>query len=102
MLFNSYDYLIWFLPGTLVVFFLLGRRPLAAQAWLTLASLFFYGWWNPWHLPLILGSIAFNFVVARGLQKGAPRGLLAFGVAANLAVLGVFKYADFFLVNART
>ncbi len=100
MLFNSYDYLIWFLPGTLVVFFLLGRRPLAAQAWLTLASLFFYGWWNPWHLPLILGSIAFNFVVARGLQKGAPRGLLAFGVAANLAVLGVFKYADFFLVNA--
>jgi D-alanyl-lipoteichoic acid acyltransferase DltB (MBOAT superfamily) len=100
MLFNSYDYLIWFLPGTLVVFFLLGRRPLAAQAWLTLASLFFYGWWNLWHLPLILGSIAFNFVVARGLQKGASRGLLAFGVAANLAVLGVFKYADFFLVNA--
>ena len=32
MLFNSYEYLLWFLPGTLVVFFLLGRRPLAAQA----------------------------------------------------------------------
>jgi len=100
MLFNSYDYLIWFLPGTLAVFFLLGRRPFAAQVWLTVASLFFYGWWNPWHLPLILGSVAFNFAVASRLQRRATRAMLAFGIAANLAVLGVFKYADFFLVNA--
>jgi D-alanyl-lipoteichoic acid acyltransferase DltB (MBOAT superfamily) len=99
MLFNSYDYLLWFLPGTLVVFFLLGRRPQAAQAWLTVASLFFYGWWNPWHLPLILGSIAFNFAIARFLQAGAPRAVLALGVAANLVLLGVFKYADFFIAN---
>ncbi len=100
MLFNSYDYLLWFLPGTLVVFFLLGRRPFAAQVWLTVASLFFYGWWNPWHLPLILGSIAFNFGIARLLQRRAARAVLALGVAVNLAVLGVFKYADFFLANA--
>jgi D-alanyl-lipoteichoic acid acyltransferase DltB (MBOAT superfamily) len=100
MLFNSYEYLLWFLPATLVVFFLLGRRPLAAQAWLTLASLFFYGWWNPWHLPLIAGSIAFNFAVATALRRGAGGRMLAFGVAANLALLGVFKYADFFLANA--
>jgi len=100
MLFNSYEYLLWFLPGTLVVFFLLGRRPLAAQAWLTLASLFFYGWWNPWHLPLIAGSIVFNFAVAAALRRGAGGGMLAFGVAANLALLGVFKYADFFIANA--
>ena len=100
MLFNSYEYLLWFLPGTLVVFFLLGRRPLAAQAWLTLASLFFYGWWNPRHLPLIAGSIVFNFAVAAALRRGAGGRMLAFGVAANLALLGVFKYADFFLANA--
>jgi hypothetical protein len=42
-----------------------------SKAWLLIASLFFYGWWNPWHLPLILGSIAFNFVIARWLQAGA-------------------------------
>ena len=100
MLFNSYDYLLWFLPGTLVVFFVLGRRPFAAQVWLTIASLFFYGWWNPWHLPLILGSVAFNFGIARLLQARATRSVLALGIAANLAVLGVFKYADFFLANA--
>jgi D-alanyl-lipoteichoic acid acyltransferase DltB (MBOAT superfamily) len=100
MLFNSYDYLLWFLPGTLAVFFVLGRRPLAAQAWLTVASLVFYGWWNPWHLPLIAGSIAFNFAVAAALRRGAGGTTLALGVAANLALLGVFKYADFFLANA--
>ena len=99
MLFNSYDYLLWFLPAALIVFFALGRRPLAAQAWLTVASLVFYGWWNPWHLPLILGSIAVNFAVARALQRGAGRAILAFGIAANLAVLGVFKYADFLVAN---
>ncbi len=100
MLFNSYEYLLWFLPAALVVFFALGRWPLAAQTWLTLASLFFYGWWNPWHLPLILGSIAFNFAIAAALRRGAGGGVLAFGVAANLALLGVYKYADFFLANA--
>ncbi len=100
MLFNSYDYLLWFLPAALVAFFALGRRPLAAQAWLTVASLVFYGWWNPRHLPLILGSIGFNFGIALALQRGAGRLLLAIGIAVNLAVLGVFKYADFFLANA--
>ena len=100
MLFNSYEYLLWFLPGALLMFFALGWRPLAAQAWLALASLFFYGWWNPWHLPLILGSIAFNFAIAAALRRGAGRVVLALGVAANLALLGVYKYADFFLANA--
>jgi alginate O-acetyltransferase complex protein AlgI len=100
VLFNSYEYLLWFLPATLVGFFLLGRRPLAAQTWLTLASLFFYGWWNPWHLPLIAGSIVFNFAVAAALRRGAGGAMLAFGVAANLVLLGIFKYADFFLANA--
>jgi alginate O-acetyltransferase complex protein AlgI len=100
MLFNSYDYLLWFLPGTLAVFFLLGRRPAAAQAWLVLASLLFYGWWNPWHLPLIAGSIVFNFAVAAALRRGAGRGTLAFGIAGDLGLLGVYKYADFLLANA--
>ncbi len=81
MLFNSYDYLLWFLPAALLVFFALGRHPLAAQAWLTVASLVFYGWWNPWHLPLILGSVGVNFAVARALQRGAGRLALALGIS---------------------
>jgi D-alanyl-lipoteichoic acid acyltransferase DltB (MBOAT superfamily) len=100
MLFNSYDYLLWFLPATLIVFFALGTRPRVAQASLTLASLLFYGWWDWRYLPLILGSIVVNFAFATALQRQPSRALLTMGVALNLGLLGVFKYADFFLANA--
>ena len=99
MLFNSYDYLLWFLPAALLVFFALGARPRLAQASLTLASLVFYGWWDLRYLPLILGSLVVNFAIARALQRRSSRPLLAAGIALNLGLLGVFKYADFFLAN---
>ncbi len=110
MLFNSYEYLIYFLPLALGAFFLLGRiRASFAVGALVAASLFFYAWWNPRYLPLILGSIGFNFAVGRMLRIGAEsvpgpssvraKALLAFGVGANLLVLGVFKYADFAVRN---
>ena len=99
MLFNSYDYLLWFLPATLLVFFALGARPRLAQASLTVASLVFYGWWDLRYLPLILGSVVVNFAIARALQRRPSRPLLAAGIALNLGLLGVFKYADFFLAN---
>ncbi len=100
MLFNSYDYLLWFLPATLLVFFALGARPRLAQAALTIASLVFYGWWDLRYLPLIVGSIAVNFAIALALQRKPSRALLATGVALDLGLLGIFKYADFFLANA--
>jgi alginate O-acetyltransferase complex protein AlgI len=102
MLFNSYDYLLYFLPLSLVGFFALGRRPTWAVAWLVAASLFFYAWWDPRYLPLILGSIGFNFIVGRALRRRPPRArvVLGCGIAANLLLLGVFKYADFALDNA--
>jgi len=102
MLFNSYEYLIYFLPLSLVIYFVLGRRAAWAATWLVAASLFFYGWWNPRYLPLILASIGFNFGVGRMLRRGGRRAKawLAFGVAANLGLLGVFKYADFAVRNA--
>lgn len=63
---------------------------------------FFYGWWNPPYLLLLLGSIAFNYVVALRLSLSSrPRLLLAFGIAANLGLLGLFKYAGFFEETAR-
>lgn len=101
MLFNSYEYLIYFLPLSLGVYFLLGRRATWAVGWLVAASLFFYGWWNPKYLPLILASIGFNFAVGRALHRGYvhAKALLACGVAANLLLLGVYKYADFAVRN---
>jgi len=98
VLFNSYEYLIYFLPATVLGFFAFGEHPRWAVRWLVVASLFFYGWWNPAHLPLIVASIGVNFWLAHRIQRSPARHRwLVTGVAANLALLGVYKYADFLL-----
>ncbi len=96
MLFNTLSFLGVYVPVVLAVFLLLGRlrRPDAAILWLGAASLVFYGWDDPWRLlPLILGSILFNFWVGRRLARRHEKWLLVIGVISNLMLLAVFKYA---------
>jgi len=109
MLFNSVEFLFLFFPVLLVVFFVLGRSShRLAATWLTAGSIFFYGWWNPAYIGLLLGSIVFNYLVGYGLARGSDIGsarrkrLLTFGVVCDLALLGYYKYANFFIdtVNA--
>ena len=66
---------------------------------LVVTSLFFYSWWNPIYLLLILGSMIFNFIIGRSLGKTASKALLIFGIIGNVALLGYFKYTDFFIEN---
>lgn len=63
MLFNSYSFLFGYLPIVLIGFFTLCHRHLVhvAKAWLLLSSLFFYGYWDLRFLPLLIGSIIFNY-----------------------------------------
>ena len=97
MLFNAPVFLLGFLPIVLAGFFLIGsfRKPDWAVLWLVGASLFFYGWWRPEFLTLILASIGFNYLLGLRLGSHPDRGVLAFGVAMNLALLGWFKYSGF-------
>ena len=104
MLFNSFAFILAFLPLTLALFSLLfhkyGVRP--ALTLLAAASLFFYGWWNPWYLLLLGGSIIFNFYAGRAVVRAGPqtrrsKQLMLAGVAVNLLVLAFFKYADFLI-----
>ncbi len=107
MLFNSYVFIFAFLPVTLAGYFLLtqfsSHRP--SLLWLTGASLFFYGWWNPQYLLLLLGSILFNYwtglTLARMCRDHSPwlRPTLAGGIAVNLAIIGYYKYAAFIVDN---
>jgi D-alanyl-lipoteichoic acid acyltransferase DltB (MBOAT superfamily) len=105
MLFHSKEFLLYFLPGTFLVWLcltLLGR-PRIALGWLTIASLAFYACWNPPYLALLVGSLAWNFSFGKLVDPALGRPprtrtvLLWIGVAANLALLGYFKYANFFV-----
>jgi alginate O-acetyltransferase complex protein AlgI len=111
MLFNSYEFLFFFLPTTFVVFFALSglRWARAAAAWLALASIFFYGYWNPRFVVLLLLSIALNFLAGRAMlhARAAQRWnlskyVLALALVGNLATLGYFKYANFFVSSINS
>ncbi|MDF9393249.1 MULTISPECIES: MBOAT family O-acyltransferase [Methylococcus] len=103
MLFNSYEFLFLYLPAVLAGFYgLLRRSSDLAVAWLGLASLFFYGWWNPAYVLLLLVSIGFNFLAGRRISLMSQRSrvrrwLLAGSIAADLVLLGYYKYANFFV-----
>jgi alginate O-acetyltransferase complex protein AlgI len=107
MLFNSYEYIFFFLPITFFIYFFLLRRRLVtgAKGFLVFASLFFYSWWNPIYLPIILVSMLFNYMIGEILGKDGEnkrvnrKWVLTFGIVSNLALLGYFKYADFFIEN---
>jgi D-alanyl-lipoteichoic acid acyltransferase DltB (MBOAT superfamily) len=105
MLFNSYPFIFVFLPIVLAGYFLLGRsRDLAPVVWLAAASLLFYAVGNWQFVPLLVGSIAFNYfigwlLIARQFGQRTRFAVLAAGVAGDLAVLGIFKYAGFFAAN---
>ncbi|HAZ41859.1 MAG TPA: membrane-bound O-acyltransferase family protein, partial [Methylococcaceae bacterium] len=109
MLFNSYPFLFLYLPLTLLAFLVLrrGHRSLAIGG-LFLASLIFYGVWNPRDVLLLLGSILFNFWIGQKLQKPAPasarsrRLWLQLGIAIDLGLLGYYKYAGFTAENLGT
>ncbi len=102
MLFNSGIFLFAFLPLAMLGFALAFRwRGLeAAWTWLALASVAFYGWWNPVHVPLLIASVSVNFLLARQLSRlgdaAGSRWLLVAGVVINLGLLGWYKYWHFF------
>jgi len=108
MLFNSYQFVLVFLPLLLIGYELLALSGagLAVPLFLVLGSLFFYGWWD-WRYLLLFGfSIAFNYFWAQALGprpaagadgRFAPPAMLAAGVAINLGLLGYFKYRNFFV-----
>jgi len=106
MLFNSFGFIFLFVPITFAVYFVLNRKNLriSQKSWLILASLFFYGYWNPIYVALLLGSLLFNYAIGltliRKRERLEPsRSMLLVGVAGNLILLAYFKYMDFFITN---
>lgn len=97
MLFNSYLFILLFFPTVAILFFRIGAigHHRIAVAWLVAASLFFYGWWNPAYLGLMLFSILFNYSFGVFLSSRRSKPALTIGVLSNIALLAYFKYANF-------
>ena len=104
MLFTEPSFLFLFLPILLGAYFAV-RRPHARNILLVVASAVFYAKGGGAFTVLILGSIAFNYTMAIGVDRrhgtAAGRSWLAVAVGANLFVLAVLKYADFIVGNAN-
>jgi alginate O-acetyltransferase complex protein AlgI len=102
VLFNSHAFIFVFLPIAVAGFFAIGARSHGmAIAWLAGASLVFYGWWSVHFALLLCASIVANHLFARIIaahaRQGTGRRVLITAVTANLALLAVFKYANFFI-----
>ena len=106
MLFNSYLFILVFLPFVLSTYFVLNHLNLyrCSMLFLLLSSLFFYGYWNFNYVGLLIFSILVNYVfskkiVSTSVQKNKI--LLLFGIIFNVSLLGYFKYSHFFIENVN-
>ena len=100
MLFNSYQF--WgFFAAVILIYRLLGHR--GQNIFLLGASYFFYACWDWRFLGLILLTTAINFFAAIRISTGPPasqKRWLIFSLASSLGILGLFKYANFFLESS--
>jgi len=106
MLFNSYVFMLAFLPLTLLIYFLLGKLPERIQInklFLVLASFLFYGYNNPSYVPIIVASILINYALSQMMLASEKKiirlPLMWLGLLLNLGILFYFKYHDFFATN---
>ncbi len=108
MLFNSYEFIFAFLPITFFIYFYLNHKRLTevSKGFLVFSSLFFYSWWNPIYLPIILVSMIFNYGVGEVFSKDkftkvSKKTVLWFAILSNITLLAYFKYMDFFISNVN-
>ena len=105
MLFNSYIFIFLFLPITLAGYFLINRvgRHTLAQAFLLVASLVFYAYFNISYLWIIVISILFNYTASRLMHKPyknpVRKLILIIALLCNVGLFVYFKYSNFFIDN---
>ena len=103
MLFSSIPFLYYFLPAVLILYFLAPWK--LKNTVLLLSSLIFYGWGEPKLLALMVFTIALFYFCGLAIDRaGEGRGRklwLTVSVVISIALLGLFKYADFFIVNVN-
>ncbi len=105
MLFSSNVFLYFYFPLVLLLYYLTPRK--FRNVTLFLVSLVFYGWGEPVYVLLMLATILVNYVFGAWIhslhqKERSAKGVLAAGVAANLLILGFFKYAGFLVDSLKS
>ena len=104
MLFNSTIFIALFLPLCLIGWYGLQqfKNPAWAKLFLVGMSLWFYGYYNPWYLLILVGSLLVNQGISAAMEHGRSRKLLlTLGLIANIGLLFYFKYFNFFVDNCN-
>src|SRR2546429_1161576 len=102
MLFQSQFYVLAFLPIIVALYYTVAGSAAARQWVLITASLFFYGWWDPRFIILVVSQITATWLLARAYERTGARAWLIAGVVLNLASLGTFRYLVFLLTSLDT
>ena len=104
MVFSSFVFLLVFLPLVLLLYYICPGR--VRNLLLLIASLIFYAWGEPVYVLIMVFSIFFDYVNGRLIERFKNRNspwkakaALVIDLCGNLAILGFFKYADFFIGN---
>lgn len=102
MLFNSYVFILLFLPLFVIGYFFLRsiRNTKPSLSFVLVMSLIFYGYNSIRYVPIILCSIVFNYILSRVLnghsESHKSRSVLFMGIGFNLLLIYYFKYHNFF------
>ncbi|MDG2423969.1 MAG: MBOAT family O-acyltransferase [Phycisphaerales bacterium] len=107
MIFSSPEFIFAFVPVVFLVAFLVRKlvsNTAVILVWLTLSSLFFYGFWKADYLPIIVVSILANWLIGKWILATRDRGKvpLFIGIVLNLLAIGYYKYFDFFISNVNS
>src|ERR1700722_8629425 len=102
--FNSFKYILLFLPAVFLICQMVRRLPIpkGPQICILLASIFFYSWWRPVYLFYLFGSILANWALARWISNATEtsrKRILQLALVLNIAFLCTFKYLNFFVSN---
>lgn len=101
MLFSSITFLFYFLPIVMLIYLVVPRC--LKNSVILIASLFFYAWGEPRYVFLMIATIVlgylFGLLIEKCTQKKGKKLLISLSVIFSLGVLGLFKYADFFIDN---
>ena len=101
MLFNSFEYIIFFLIVFILYWFVCNINIRVRNLLLLLVSYLFYGWWDWRFLSLIFASSILDFSLAILIDKSnnlrTKKVFLALSLLFNLGMLGIFKYYNFFI-----